>query len=295
MGAPAPLPTVVTQTSFEYTSTRSTFIMDVSGLVGMNITFLSPLTPTDMTRQSLPFSYVDVIVSSSDGATHNVQVYTDITAGNIHSFMHLNNFGSYLTASVEWVSADRTAIAQWDFGVKSETSTTTSKRSLEPRQSVSNSTASTKSTNVDGTSGGIAYHRFYRQTQLLWSETLDQTDYGYWYWATDNVANLTFQSGIDDDVRDAFTTNGVLANTNDTNYRAINDTYPTFAFAVDLGSIDATAVSTLFTLGLTQESAIQFDGASGNVSVPSLWTSYYATELDAVSNHKKIGKALLNG
>jgi len=192
----------------------------------------------------------------------------------------MQNFS--LTKIIEWVSADRTAITQWDFGVTPGSSTTISERSLEPRQSVSNSMTSTKSTSVDGTTGGIAYHRFYRQTQLLWSETLDQTDYGYWYWATDNVANLTFESGIDTDVRAAFTTHGVLTNTNDTNYRAINENYPTFAFAVDLGSVDAAAVSTLFTLGLAQESAIQLDGASGNVSVPSLWTSYHATELDAV-------------
>lgn len=81
MGAPAPLPTVVTQTSFEYTSTRSTFVMEVAGLVEMNITFLSPVTPTDLKRQSLTFSYVDVSVTSTDGAAHDVQLYTDVTAG----------------------------------------------------------------------------------------------------------------------------------------------------------------------------------------------------------------------
>ena len=81
MGAPKPLPTVVTQTSFEYTSTRSTFVMDVAGVVEMNITFLSPITPTDLTRQSLVFTYVDVSVTSTDGASHDVQLYTDITAG----------------------------------------------------------------------------------------------------------------------------------------------------------------------------------------------------------------------
>lgn len=81
MGAPAPLPTVVTQTSFEYTSTRSTFVMDVAGVVEMNITFLSPVNPTDLMRQSLIFSYVEVSVTSTDGASHDVQLYTDITAG----------------------------------------------------------------------------------------------------------------------------------------------------------------------------------------------------------------------
>lgn len=55
--------------------------MDVAGVVEMNITFLSTITPTDLMRQSLIFSYVDVSVTSTDGADHDVQLYTDITAG----------------------------------------------------------------------------------------------------------------------------------------------------------------------------------------------------------------------
>lgn len=154
---------------------------------------------------------------------------------------------------IEWVSGDRTAVAEWQYG------TTTSGNSQ------------------------IAYHQFYKQTQELFSETRDQTEYGNWYWATDSTTNLTYQSGTDMDVRGAFTANGVLTDTNDTNFRAINDNYPTFGFAVDLGFVGAAEVSTLFTLGLTQESAIQFDGADGIVSVPSLWASYYSTELDALA------------
>ena len=64
--------------------------MDVAGLVEMNITFLSPITPTDLTRQSLIFSYVDVSVTSTDGASHDVQLYTDITAGNISHSLSLD-------------------------------------------------------------------------------------------------------------------------------------------------------------------------------------------------------------
>ena len=88
MGAPNPQPTLVTQTAFEYTSTRSTFMMS-AGAVNMNITFLSPLTPTDLKRQSLPFSYVDVAVSSADGETHDVELYTDITAGETTIFLKI--------------------------------------------------------------------------------------------------------------------------------------------------------------------------------------------------------------
>ena len=63
--------------------------MDVAGVVEMNITFLSPITPSDLMRQSLVFSYVDVSVTSTDGAAHDVQLYTDITAGKIFGLLHL--------------------------------------------------------------------------------------------------------------------------------------------------------------------------------------------------------------
>ena len=79
MGLPGS--TTVNQTAFEYTATKSIFTMDVAGLVEMNITFLSPITPDDMKRQSLIFSYLNVEVSSLDGNDHEVQVYADISAG----------------------------------------------------------------------------------------------------------------------------------------------------------------------------------------------------------------------
>ena len=81
MGAPSPLPTFVTQVSFEYTSIRSIFVMNVAGVLGMTVTFLFPVTPKNLKRQSLPFSYVDITVISTDGITHDVWLYTDITTG----------------------------------------------------------------------------------------------------------------------------------------------------------------------------------------------------------------------
>ncbi|TVY44587.1 Glutaminase A [Lachnellula occidentalis] len=228
MGAPTG-PALVTQKSFEYTSTKSVFTMDVGGLVEMNITFLSTITPDDQERQSLIFSYLDVGVQSLDGKSHDVQLYTDISA--------------------EWVSGDHSAVAQWD---------------------------------QDTTSDGISYHKVYRQTQLLFSETADQADWGYWYYATKKVQGLSFQSGSDTTVRGNFQSNGSLPNTKDTDYRAINAQYPVFGFASDLGTVSG-SVSTLYTLGLTQEQAIQFDGATGVVPLSSLWTSYFSKETDALS------------
>ena len=80
LGAPAGAPSV-TQTAFEYTATRSVFVLNVNDAVQLNVTFNSPIFPNDLKRQSLVFSYLDVIVSSIDGATHDVQLYADISAG----------------------------------------------------------------------------------------------------------------------------------------------------------------------------------------------------------------------
>ena len=137
-------------------------------------------------------------------------------------------------------------------------------------------------------SGGIAYHQVFRQTQLLFTENLsggtgtDQAEWGNWYYSTANVDTLSHQSGADVDVRGQFINNGLLLNTADTDFRAINDRFPVFAFAKDLGNV-TTAVDTLFSISLHQELAVQFEGAQGNVSLPSLWTSYWSNDLDAVS------------
>ncbi|EKG11503.1 Six-hairpin glycosidase-like protein [Macrophomina phaseolina MS6] len=222
-------PAVVTQNSFEYTSTKSLFNQNVEGKVALNITFLSPVTPDDFRRQSLVFSYLNVEVASIDGAEHDVQLYSDISA--------------------EWVTGDRSRTAQWEYD----------------------------------TSDGIAYHKVYRQTQQIFSENADQAEWGNWYYATDAADGVTFQSGADNDVRAAFQSNGSLANTKDTNFRAVNDRYPVMGFAKDLGSVGSAAVSTLFTIGLAQQDAIQFAGSDGYLPRPSLWTDYFSDDIAALS------------
>jgi hypothetical protein len=77
----------VRQESVEYTSTRTIFKMKVGERLNMKITFLSPITPKDLKRMSLVFSYLQVEVSSADGREHDVQLYSDISAGRIiHRF-----------------------------------------------------------------------------------------------------------------------------------------------------------------------------------------------------------------
>ena len=88
-------------TSFQITPTRSIFVME-AGPMNFTVTYLSPIEvrlslpvlrltaetlhlsssqPADWVKQSLPFSYMSVEAQSLDGASHSVQIYSDISAG----------------------------------------------------------------------------------------------------------------------------------------------------------------------------------------------------------------------
>ncbi|KZM27291.1 catalytic [Ascochyta rabiei] len=228
MGAPKNIP-AANQTSYEYTSTKSIFTIEANQKVSLKVTFLSPLFPKDLKRQSLIFSYMNIEVLSLDGSEHDVQIYTDISA--------------------EWVSGDVAVTAQWDFGLTDD----------------------------------VVYHRLSRQDPQVLSEINDRAEWGSFYYVTDAKNGVSYQSGADGNVRGAFVTGGKLANLNDTNFRAINSTWPVFGYGVDLGSIGASPVSTLFPLGLCQDESIQFLGAEGVTVLPSLWKSYFADDLAALS------------
>ncbi|TGJ82139.1 hypothetical protein E0Z10_g6633 [Xylaria hypoxylon] len=220
----------VNQTEFSYTSTRSNFVMNVGGQVEMNITFLSPVTPNDLKRQSLTFSYLDVGVHSLDGASHDVQLYADVSG--------------------EWASGNLNSVIEWDYG----------------------------------TSDGVAYHKFNLQNQTEISESRELPNWGTFYWSTGDADGLTYHSGSDVTVRTAFKNEGVLPNSKDTDFRAVNNNWPVFGFAKDLGSVSGDSVNTLFTIGLTQDNAVQLLGEGSDLTTyPSLWTSYFDSDLAAVT------------
>ncbi|KAA1113417.1 hypothetical protein PGT21_031048 [Puccinia graminis f. sp. tritici] len=76
-------------TKFEHTASSSIFRFAIGppqeeegasepAKVYLDVTFLSPITPHDPFRQSLPLSYLSLTVSSADGEAHEVELYTDI-------------------------------------------------------------------------------------------------------------------------------------------------------------------------------------------------------------------------
>ncbi|KAH8830455.1 DUF1793-domain-containing protein [Flagelloscypha sp. PMI_526] len=61
-----------------YTTTQSIFKLR-AGPVDLTVTFFSPVEPNDYVKHTLPFSYFTVSAASNDGASHSVQVYSDIS------------------------------------------------------------------------------------------------------------------------------------------------------------------------------------------------------------------------
>ncbi|KAF9019246.1 DUF1793-domain-containing protein [Hymenopellis radicata] len=80
------------QTDFEFTATQSNFKL-TAGPIDLTVSFLSPVEANDLVKQSIPFSYMAVSAASNDGASHSVQVYSDISA--------------------EWVSGDTGLVVNW--------------------------------------------------------------------------------------------------------------------------------------------------------------------------------------
>ncbi|PCH43524.1 hypothetical protein WOLCODRAFT_164515 [Wolfiporia cocos MD-104 SS10] len=78
--------------STEITPTRTIQHLQ-AGAMDITVTYMSPIEPLDWSKQSMPFSYMAVNASSSDGQAHEVQLYSDISA--------------------EWVSGDRGATVNW--------------------------------------------------------------------------------------------------------------------------------------------------------------------------------------
>lgn len=65
---------------------------------------------------------------------------------------------------------------------------------------------------------------------------------------------VTFQTGADVDVRNAFINNGRLDGSQDNTFRAISDRWPVFSLAYDLGKVsDTTSAPAVFVLGLAPQ------------------------------------------
>jgi hypothetical protein len=140
-----------------------------------------------------------VDVKSNDGNAHSVQVYSDISA--------------------EWISGDNSLIATWS---------------------------------TDTSTNGLITHQVQLQNQQTYTERNDHIQRelllifvvhftrlrfyaeGSAYYSMSGGDGVTYQTGQDSVVRSQFVSNGKLANTQDTNFRAVSDDWPVFGLSKDL-------------------------------------------------------------
>jgi hypothetical protein len=85
----------VTTEAIEFRATQSVYTL-TAGKVGLNVTFLTPVTLDDLRRQGLPASYMAVRFWSLDGKNHSVRLYGDVDG--------------------RWLSGDSNARIQWSIG-----------------------------------------------------------------------------------------------------------------------------------------------------------------------------------
>ena len=90
-----------TTESVKYTATKTVYTIS-AGKVGVNVTFLTPITLSDLKRQSLPASYLSLSFWSLDKKNHSVNLYTDIDG--------------------HWLSGDPNSRIQWSIGLNSKKS-----------------------------------------------------------------------------------------------------------------------------------------------------------------------------
>lgn len=91
-------------------------------------------------------------------------------------------------------------------------------------------------------------------------------------WATADAPGLTVQSGQDILVRPQFIANGTLTGANDTNFRAISNNWPVFAFCRDLGAVGPSAVTVPLAIGQVRTPAVSYLGQN----LQPLWSSYFS-------------------
>ncbi|KAF5390714.1 hypothetical protein D9757_002684 [Collybiopsis confluens] len=206
-----------TQKNSSFTSTQSSFVLS-AGSVDLTVHFLSPVEPSNFTKQSMPFSYFSFSAISNDGGSHTVQVYSDISA--------------------EWVSGNTSQIANWTTSVQD-----------------------------------VLTHQIQLQNPSPFSEVNDRAQSGSAYYSTMNQGSaLTYQTGEDVVVRSQFINNSKLANSSDTEFRAVSDRWPVFAFAHDLGTVSSSATDPIImSIGFARDPAVQYIIADGQLQSRSLY------------------------
>jgi hypothetical protein len=132
--------------------------------------------------------------------------------------------------------------------------------------------------------GGLKTFKFQRQTEQLFTEHFDRSEWGSLYFTA--PLDVHHQAGVSADTRRHFGKNKNLTNEVDEKFRGIMDEEPIFAFSKRLNlSSKTNSDSVLFTLTHVQDPVVQFAAARGLTFMRPLWASYFHTVSDLLRFH----------
>ncbi|THH08873.1 hypothetical protein EW146_g8851 [Bondarzewia mesenterica] len=172
-------------------------------------------------------------------------IYVEATSRDGHS----HSVQVYSDITAEWLSGVRDDVAQWSTQVGTD--------------------------NV--------YHAFSLQSQSQFVETNQQAEWGTVYYGTTQHYSATYKTNAAATCRTQFKTNGRLDDGEDTNFRAINNAFPVFAFSQDLGTIQSTAEPVVWIIGYSRDPAIRYIDLSGAAQDRSLYFQSTYPNIDGVS------------
>ncbi|KAF2020411.1 DUF1793-domain-containing protein [Aaosphaeria arxii CBS 175.79] len=168
----------------------------------------------------------------------------------------------YVDVNGQWVSGDRESVIEWSFDQQE----------------------------VGRTTKGLKTWKVQRESELLFTETHDQAEWGQLHFTA--PSDVRHESGTSALLRQRFARTGTLQNVNDENFRKIMDEEPVFAFskAFKLGakasaSNESRSGSVLFTIAHIQDPIVQFASARGLTYMKPLWKSWFPQESQLLTFH----------
>jgi len=112
-------------------------------------------------------------------------------------------------------------------------------------------------------------HQVQLTSQEPFTEDHDQIQHGSAFYSTGHTESVTYQTGQDVEVRTQFVKNGVLLNTEDTQFRAVSDRLPVFALA---SNITSSLLPVVFAVGHVRDPAVKYIRPDGSLQERSIYS-----------------------
>ncbi|KAF9443521.1 hypothetical protein P691DRAFT_679373, partial [Macrolepiota fuliginosa MF-IS2] len=158
-----------------------------------------------------------------------------------------HNIQVYTDITAEWVTSDDTQVIMWN---TTETDT-------------------------------MVYHNLTRETPPSTVNNGDFAEDSVVYYAMAKRSGFTWQTGSDGDCRGGFSANGSLANSGDSDFRAVGSTtnQPVFAFSVDLGTVSPSSQldPVVVALGLFRDPLVTYATESSMQNRSGYYWSEYSS------------------